>query len=261
MDASTPLRVESLARKGGEHLSIGWFACEEAKISIWLNGQHFNDGPTYTTSASAIEEAQRQTEHFRLGPNSEVVILVTSSVFERVKLWDRANGGHWIWPQGAVGDLPAPILKAQRAVWTSRAGEIQGVRTPYRLRFEKRFAIIGDGGADSSLTQYFRPEVTPLSLDALACGLGFDALQVKEFAVERVAVDPRYAGTTFVRATGVLDVFLQTKAFNAYRLLRCGEDSCFNKNLSVRCIPLNPETGPRWALRKSQADSLTWTQI
>lgn len=263
MDNEQPLRIERILHpRRKEEVQIGWFRWEEAKVSVWLNGLHIKDGAIYAEQEAAIEEASCQARYFRLSAESEVVILVTSAVYERVRIWREQDAlGEWVWPKGESGDLPSPILKAQRAVWSSRTGRIDPCGDEISLRFEHDFSITGSSGQEADLAASFRAELAPVPMSALACGLGFQALEVFDFRVAHLEADPAYPKTRRVRASGQIKLFFQASAFEPCREKGCGLQECYSEHLHIRCLPTSHEAGPRWALRKSVQDSTVWRKV
>lgn len=228
---------------------------------MWLNGEFVKDGSTYTCESLAIAEAKGIAEHFWLRDTSEAVVLVTRTTYERVKVW-RENGrcGQWTWPV-RISDVPAPILRSQRAIWSSRLGEIPSAATVRKVRFVYRFGIKGPQSRSADLTTFFRPVVEPMRPDCLACGLAFESLDVEGFRVVPERPDVKYPETVVVHASGVITLHLQADAFSAGRFKRCGVARCFGSCLKLSCFPTDPQDGPRWAERASEKTTISWTPL
>ncbi len=263
MIQENPIRTETITPPQQRGVKIGWFPYVEAQVSFWYNGQHLKDVSKWTSLDAAIEAAARQVEHYCIEPGCELLVAVTCTRSERVKVWNGDYG--WSWPSSGSVQLPRPVTMAQGLVWTSDLGlmPVEDERVSVRLRFRRRFAITGIRAAEQDLTPLFSVEIDSLDDKAMVVGLSHKGLEAFGLSIGNIGPDPKVLGVFWAEAVGEIDILadrnliLEGPEWDDVRSCVLA-DICAN-HLRVNCFPVENHT--HWATRSTGSDDICWEVV
>lgn len=263
MTHESPLRTETIAPPQQRGVEIGWFPSVEAHISIWFNGRHLKDVSKWTNPEIAVEKAAGITKYYGIEPGCGLVIAVTCTLSEQVKV--RRGDYGWEWPSGG-GNLPRSVIKAQRLVWTSDYGFTplpDEQKIPVRLRFRRRFAITGKRADEQDLTSLFCVAFDPLNDLAMIAGLSHDGLMASGLSIQNVGPDPKVSGVFWAEAVGEICVLVDRNLVlegQGWGDVRNGAmaDFCAD-HLRVSCYPIENYT--HWADHATGSVEICWEVI